>query len=380
MSEVFIAGAGMTRFGGYPPGQGRAVAAEAGAAALRDTGCDLRVVDAVYLGSALPDSPRGVFVARELGLTGVPVQHVTNASASGLAALHEAWLAVRSGAHDIVLVIGYDLPERAVTAAETIADQGFIPPAALFGMWANRRMHDVGTTPRHLALVAAKNWNYARRNPYAVRRADAQVTPERVLGSRRIAGPLTSMMCTPWGDGAAAAVVTSEAGLARLTSPRWPIARLAASSFDSEIDQPGLVLEGAIVGSPELIGRSAAAALTQAGFRPGDLDIVQIHDAFAIEEIVYVELLGLSEPGHTEDLLEKGAFGPGSRAGFGLAEVSTDGGLIARGHASGGTGLAQVHETLRRFRTVSEDRVGLCQLFGAGGICITEVFTRVEKP
>ena len=106
------------------------------------------------------------------------------------------------------------------------------------------------------------------------------------------------------------------------------------------------VLEGAIVGPPQLTKSTVNSALNAANLKLDDVDIVQLHDAFAIEEIIYYELLGLCEPGQAEKLLEAGAFGPGSRAKFGLPEVSTDGGLIGRGHPGGPTGTAQIWETV----------------------------------
>lgn len=375
--DVIVAGTGMTSFGKRAPGTGREVGRQAGVAALEAAGCTYADVDAFYGGSALPNSPRAVYIARELGLTGVPIHHVTNASASGLAALHEAWVAIAAGLHDIVLVVGYDLPDSADGAESAIAAQGFAPPISLFSMWANRRAHDVGTTPQHLAMVAAKNWNYARTNPHAVRQASETVTVEQVLSSRMIADPITSMMCTPWGDGAAAAVLASPEAFSRMNA-KGATARISASVANSELYEDHLILEGAIVGSASLAGAGARAALDRAAIGPRDLDVVQVHDAFAVEELVYLEQLGLTVPGETEELLERGAFGPGSKSRFGLAEVSTDGGLIARGHASGGTGLAQVHETLRRFEH-HDDRVGLTQLVGVGGVCYTQVFTRMER-
>ncbi|MCC6473931.1 MAG: thiolase family protein [Burkholderiales bacterium] len=375
MREVFVVGGGMAPIKAYPLGMGRQVAREAGVAALKDVGCTFQEIDAFYAGVAQANSPRAVAVAKEFGLTGIPVHHIVNASASGLAAAHHAALAIQSGRHDIVLVMGYDLPER---AEDPFKAQGFLPPVALFAMWAQRRILETGTRPRHLAMVAAKNWNYARSNPYAARQADHEVTADEVLASKMVAPPLNAMMCTPWVFGAAALVLASREGLRRLPGLRWPIARLAASEAQSEVYGEHHIFEGAVVGPPQITQSTVAAALERAGAGPRDLDVVQVHDAFAIEELVYYELIGLSPAGETERLLEQGAFGPGSRANFGLPEVSTDGGLIARGHPAGPTGVCQLLETLRRFRTHENDRVGMCHLLGAGSTCIVQVLTRTE--
>src|SRR5690606_20045087 len=131
----------------------------------------------------------------------------------------------------------------------------------------------------------------------------------------------TSMMCTPWGEGAGAAVLCAD--------DAWPSGanhtrvRLAASAFGSDSYSRELILEGAIVGPPELSRTTAARALAASGFKLEDVDVVQVHDAFAVEEFIYYELLGFSRPGETERLVDQGAFGPGSKARFGLPEFST---------------------------------------------------------
>jgi acetyl-CoA acetyltransferase len=308
-----------------------------------------------------------------LGMTGVPVQHVSNASATGLAAIHEAQLTIAAGAARRVLVVGLDAPEKDVPVEDVIVAEGNYPPVVSFALWGQRRMHDTGMTAGHLARVTAKNWNYARQNPYAARRAPEPVTIERVLASKMVADPFTSMMCTPWGEGAAAVVLSTAHAYAG-QADRRPV-RLAASEFQTDRFSAEQILDGAIVGPPALTQNTAKAALGRASLAPKDIDIVQVHDAFAIEEILYYELLGYSEPGETERLVERGAFGPGSRKAFGLPEFSTDGGLIARGHPGAPTGVAQVWETVRRLRH-GDDRHGMCHLLGGGSICIVQVYSR----
>jgi len=325
-------------------------------------------------GSAHPLTPRGVYLAKELGVTGLAVLHTEHASASGLAAMHQAWMLVGSGECEAVLVLGVDCPESELSVLSIIEGEGNLPAPALFAMWARRRMHERGTTPRHLAAVAAKNWNYARTNPFAARRAAAEVTVEQVLASRMVATPLTSMMCTPWGEGAAAAVVCSADFLRRGHGVGGAV-RLRGSHVESETYAPGHVFQGAIVGPPAMTQRAAEAIYERTDVEPTDLDVVQVHDAFAIEELFYYELLGLCAEGEAEALVEKGAFGPGSRERFGLPEFSTHGGLIAGGHPGGPTGVAQVHETVRQLR--AGRRLGLCHMLGAGSVAITQVYERV---
>lgn len=376
MRDVFIAGGGMVPIGVYSEGSGRALARDAAVAALNDAGCSFEHIDAFIAGATGPTSPRAPFVAKQLGLTGIPVQQIVNASASGSSAIHSAILAIESGRHDLVLVIGYDAPER--QTENSIAAQGYQPPVTLFAQWAMRRMHEVGTKPEHLAMIAAKNWNYARSNPYAIRRADHEVTVEEVLASKVIAAPLTAMMSTPWCMGAAAVVVASEKGLQKIGSSGRTIAKVRAAEFQSECYDDYHVFDGAIVGPSAMSTSTANAAYKRSGLSPSDIDVVQVHEAFAIEELVYMELLGFTRPGETERLVEQGAFGPGSKKQFGLPEFSTDGGLIARGHAGGPTGVCQVVETLRRFREAG-DSIGLCHMLGAGSVCTVQIYEKVAS-
>lgn len=374
--EIFVVGSGCVPVGKHAYGTGKALARQAAVAALTDVGCSYRDIDALYAGVALPSSPWAVHVGKELGLTGAPVFQLFNASASGLAAVHEAVNAIRAGRHEVILCIGYDVPSD---GDDPLAAQGFLPPPALFAMWARQRMHEAGTRPEHFAMVAAKNWNYARSQPHAARRADHEVTAEEVLASKMVAYPMTAMMCTPWVFGAAAIVLASREGLKRLPGPRWPLSCIRSSEAQSEIyTGPHHIIEGAVVGPPEISRDTVKAALGRAGYGPKDIDIVQVHDGFAVEELVYCELFGFSEPGETETLLERGAFGSGSRAKFGLPEFSTDGGLIARGHPAGPSGIFQHIESLRRFRE-HDDRVGICHLLGAGSTCITQVVSRADR-
>ena len=375
MRDVYVVGAGPVRVGMHPNGTGRAVALEAGITALNDAGCQYSDVDAFFAGAAGPSSPSAAAVAKEFGLTGIPTQLVMNASATGLSAIHSGMMAIESGRADIVLVIGYDVAEYDVP--NPVAAAGFHPPLTLFAQMAQRRMKEHGTTAEHFAMIAAKNWNYARDIPYAFKRADHEVTAEEVLSSKVIADPLTKMMCTAWTTGAAAVVLASEEG-AKKIGYSGVAAKIRASEFQSEVYTDNHIFEQAIVGPEQLTTSTATSALNTAGISNQDVDLVSVHDAFANEEFLYMELLGFSKPGQTEELIENGGFGPGSKKKFGVPEFSTDGGLIARGHPGGPTGVFQHIEMLRRFRARESDTIGLCHLLGVGSICITQIVERVE--
>jgi acetyl-CoA acetyltransferase len=375
MTDVFVVSSGAVPVSNkHALGSGRKLAREAGVQALNGAGLRYADIDALYCGVAMPTSPAAVLVGKEFGLTGIPVVQVTNASASGLAAIHTAVDAMQAGRADLVLVIGYDVPTN---LDDPIASQGFLPPPALFGMWARRRMHDVGTTVETLARIAAKNLNYARSIPFASRKMDAEATIEDVLASRPVADPLTALMCTQWVYGASAIVLATQAGLERIKAPIKTVARIDATEFQSEVIGPFHIIEGAIVGPPEITRSISKAVLARAGRSLDEIDCVQIHDAFAIEELMYYELLGFADDGAADDLVDKGAFGPGSREKFGLPEFSTDGGLIGRGHPGAPSGVFQAMESLRRFRE-TEDRVSLCHMLGAGSTSLAQIYSRKD--
>lgn len=379
MRDVYVAGTGMTEFRPYPAGSAPMLTRQAAVAALRDAGITFADLDAMVTGSARPHTPRGVYLAKELGLTGLTVLHAESASASGLAAIHTAWLAIQSGQHEAVLVLGIDCPDDAsLSVQDQIEGEGHLPAPAMYAMMATRRMHERESTPQHLALVAAKNWNYARENnPFATRRSEAPVTPEKVLASRMVSTPLTSMMCTPWGEGAGAVVLCSEAFLARTSRRTGAVARLKAARYETETYQPGHLFRGAVTGAPEMTRRAARAVYDAAGVGPEDIDVALVHDAFAVEELFFYEQLGFCAEGAAEGLVEQGAFGPDSRERFGLPEFSTHGGLIAGGHPGGPTGLAQIWEADRQLRTAGK-QTALCHMLGVGTVALAQVYDRVD--
>ncbi len=183
IENAAVLGVGMTRFRLERQRSTLELAREAGRAALRDTGIDLSEVDEAWVGYMAPEPMLGVRVMKEFGLTGLPVTHVENASATGLAAFREAAWAVASGRCRVVMALGFD--KMSEMAAGGRGGRGIgrdsidsvILPAAYFALWAMRRMHERGTKPEHFARIAAKNWNHGALNPLADRQADHEITP-----------------------------------------------------------------------------------------------------------------------------------------------------------------------------------------------------------
>jgi acetyl-CoA acetyltransferase len=380
MKDVAVLGVGMHRFGMWADKSNADMAREAGLAALRDAGLAFRDVQAAYVGYIFAPVMSALRTMKEFGLTGIPVQHVENASATGSAAFREACLAVESGRHDVVMVLGFDKMTAMIQQSSQGTDPAWLEdsilPAGFFALWATRRMHERGTKPEHLAAIAAKNFNNGALNPMSQRQPEKPVTVEKVLGSRMVAWPLTTMMSCPIGDGAACAIV-GRADLARKLHPGRPVVRVLASELQTERYERGHLFIGPVVGPARMSVDTSRAAYEQASLGPGDMNLVQVHDAFAIEELEYYELLGLCREGEAEGCIERGDFAPGGRVPF-----STDGGLIARGHPGGPTGLAQLWETTLQLRgeagkrQVPDARVGLCHMMGGGSVCVIHILAR----
>jgi acetyl-CoA acetyltransferase len=365
----------MARFGQHPQRSVADLGAEAVLAALSDADLSWPDVQAAWCGAVGLGMTAGTRVLAELGLTGAPVTTVDNASASGSTAFREAYLSVACGLYDVALAVGVGKmtagggPGGPADRSEILQMRamGFLPPAGVFAMRTRRRMHDYGATIVPYARVSVKNHRHGCLNPFAQFQKD--VTLEEVLQSRLVCDPLTVLHCCPVGDGAAAAVVASLPRARRLGAR--PLVRVAASAFRSEVyssdGHPG----------PSITGLTARQAYEQAGAGPEDMDLVQVHDAFTVEEIDYYESLGFCHRGEGERLVEEGATPIGGPIPF-----NTDGGLLARGHPIGPTGLAQVWETVVQLRgqagprQVEGARAGLCQMIGAGGVCAIHILKR----
>ncbi|HJQ46497.1 MAG TPA: thiolase family protein [Amycolatopsis sp.] len=377
MHDVAVLGIGMSPFVGVTDQSLRAQSYLAGARALEDAGIGFEQVKRVYTAFIFEPTMAGVRFTKEFGLTGIPVQRIENASATGSAALHEAVLAVSGGHADIVMVLGFDDMQKNVSVGMTKdSTDGVILPAAFFALWAKDRMKEYGTSAETLAKIAAKNWNNGALNPMAQRQPKNPITPAKILASKMISDPLTSMMAAGVGQGAAA-VIVARADLARKLHPDRPQVVIRASVLESERYTEHHLFAGPVVG-PQAMTRSAArAAYEQAAVGPEDIDLVQVHDAFPIEELLYYELLGFCADGEGDQLVKEGATQIGGRIPF-----STDGGLIGRGHPGGPTGLAQIWETTHQLRGTAGPRqvegaqLGMCHMVGGGSVCVIHLLER----
>ena len=338
MAKSFLAGVGMVRFGKYPADVSfEKLAAGAAKAALKDAGASRDQIEAVYVGHVFGGPVAGQRVAVEIGLDGLPVSNHENYCASGATALREAWMAIRAGLYDVVLVIGAekmtDRIKGGVTPDPSDLDamQGFVMTAG-HALSARRYMADHGATREQIAMVAVKNHAHSVHNPYA--HYQREIALDEVLAARLVADPLGVLDCSPISDGAAAAVVCSPAGLKRL----------GISESRPEVRAIGLVSGSVRTGlydlnEEDISRRAGQQAYELAGIEPKDIDFVEMHDCFTIAEIVRMEGLGLIPRG------EGAAWTAGGRTSVGGSlPVNPSGGLLSRGHPVGATGMAQVCE------------------------------------
>lgn len=346
-------------------------------AALRDCGVSWPVVESAYIGTAQLGVAVGLPMLRHLGSTRPSVVHVENASASGASAFRLAYLEVASGVSDVSIAIGVDKPSNRPVGKDLSNTPDLVgelfPPAAHFALFAERYMRETGTNAEQLAQVAVKNHRNGLLNPNAQRREET--TLESVMSSAPIAGSLTKYQCCPVGEGAAAVIVASDPAIVTHQVNQDRAVRVAASVSHSEAlyDSPDLV-------DQELTRDTTVRALAQAGVTPDDLDVVELHDAFAIEELAYIEAMGLSREGEAGRDLERGDFDIGGRCA-----VNPSGGLLSLGHPVGPTGLGQVAEITTQLRGEAGNRqhaharVGLAHMLGVGAVCVEHVLLAPEQ-
>jgi acetyl-CoA acyltransferase len=342
--------------------------------ALADAGLQARQVEAAYFANTVQGAlegqlmVRGQMALRPLGFEGIPIVNVENACASASTALNLAYTAIKAGAIDIALAVGvdkmvvadkqamlgvfdgaWDVHETERSTAQLLAmgagvatpnDVIELPKRSLFmdvySSFAKVHMAAFGTTQRQIAMVAAKNHTNASRNPLA--QYQTAMTTDDVLAATTVVWPLTLPMCAPVSDGAAAAVLVSGKMFARLGLSSRAVAIKASVVLTG-------VTRKADRFDQHLCAIGAVRAYEQAGAGPGDMHVAEVHDATAFAEIQQSENLGFCEFGGGGPLVESNATALGGRI-----PINVSGGLEAKGHPIGATGLAQIHELVTQLR------------------------------
>ncbi|MFG2657232.1 lipid-transfer protein [Streptomyces sp. NPDC048425] len=396
MGKAYIVGVGMTRFE-KPESrdwQYWDMVKEAGTKALDDAGVSYEDVEQVPVGYCFQASTAGQRAVYELGLTGVPVYNVNNNCATGSSALMLARQFVEGGINDCVLALGFEKMQRGALGGGAdggdfktspvarhygimAAKHGFEmspPTAQIFGDAAREHMERYGTTEAQLAAVGAKNHRHSVNNPYA--QFQDPYTVDEILAAKTIHAPLTKLQCSPTSDGAAAAVVVSErfVELHDLGDKAVEIAAQAMTTDTGESFASGSCID--VVGQP--MSRAAATRVYEAsGLGIEDVDVIELHDCFSVNELLTYEALGMCAPGASGKLVEEGATTYGGRW-----VVNPSGGLISKGHPLGATGIAQAAELTWQLRgeagarQVPDARVALAHNIGLGGAAVVTMLRR----
>ena len=384
MRDVAIIGTGITQFGEIWEKSFRELVAEAGAEAINDAGIEGAEIDAMYIGGM----STGRFIGQEhlgplaievAGLEDlhIPSTRIEASGASGGVALHQGYLAVASGAYDIVVVGGAEkmtdvIEMEATEILSSVADReweaffGATFPS-LYAMMARYHMHKYGTTSEQIAKVAVKNHAHASLNPKAQFRR--KITVEAVLNSPIVADPLHVLDCSPMTDGAAAVVLAPMEKAKEYCDK--PVKIIASEQASDTLSLHGRRRFDSIPATVE----AAQRAYKKAGLNPSDIDVAEVHDCFTIAEIMAIEDLGFVKKGEGGKAMDEGL-----TELHGEIPINTSGGLKARGHPIGATGIAQANEIVLQLRNeagerqVKDARIGLIHnVGGAGGTAVIHI-------
>lgn len=399
MSEtVWILGINMTKFGKHPDIDTVDLAAQAARAALADGGVTIQDMDIMASGNLIPTGTPGMAqnIQKQVGQTGIPVYNVSNACATGATAIRTVMMAIKAGEADFGLATGVEKIAGAGLLAGNSVDKGdgtWTPKgrvgavAALDGRLGTETMpgvfaqigqeyayrYGVQADFELFARISEKNHAHSVLNPLAA--YQKRFTLEEIMNDVMIAYPNTRPMCSGNCDGAAAAVLVSDAKLKTLSIEQQRRAvKVSASVLTSDpFEEACQVLPD----PNELTRRAATQAYEQAGLGPEDLDLVELHDCFATAELVHYDNLGLCERGGAVDLFNSGATWRDGRI-----PVNVSGGLQSKGHPIAATGIANIWEICHHLRDEAGDRqiedakVGLAHVFGLGGACGVHILER----
>jgi acetyl-CoA acetyltransferase len=379
LRDVYVVGVGMTPFARHEDKTAIDLGSWAIRDALEDAGLPFEAVEAAWCGHVAQGSTAGQKVVGAVGQSGIPVMNVENACASGTTAFRGAYMQVASGLADAALAVGFErmgrgalpMPRTPGEKSEAPAPKPSKKPAppfpSLFAELFREHSRRYGTTVEQMAKVGVKNHHHGALNPRAQYREE--VTVQQVLEAREIADPLTLLMCCPTGSGSAAAILCSE-DVARQAKGR-AIRILASTLLSEKANTTGDALHGVV----EINTRAAGTAYELAGVKPEDIEVCELHDCFAIAEIVHYENLGFCERGEGGRFIDEGMSALG-----GQVTVNPSGGLLAKGHPLGATGVAQVFEIVTQLRgeagerQVRDARLGLTHCQGFGGATGIHIF------
>jgi len=379
MSDVYILGTDMIKFGRFPERTVPELAAESALSALDDAGVKIQDIQAMWSGNLGQAAGMvGQRTLQEIGQTGIPVVNCANACATGATAFRDAWLAVKAGVYDLVLAVGSEQMGRGLLGGagggKGIPKEGLLGSGTMPAVFAEAGMEHsrkYGTTFEQFAKVSVKNHHHSTLNPKAMYQIETPL--ETVMNAEMIAYPNTKLMCSVNVDGSAAAVLASEKKAKELGLDR--AVRVKASVLTSDPWQERDLVMPDVNTCTRLAAR---AAYEMAGVGPDDIDLVELHDCFATAEILHYENLGLCGDGEAGRLIDEGETALGGRI-----PVNVSGGLLSKGHPLGATGIANIYEVSTHLRgeaggrQVEGARLGLTHVIGLGSACAIHILEKV---
>ena len=371
MSDVYVLGVDMIKFGRFPDRTVPDLGAEAALLALDDAGLTIDKMEAFYCGNlGQANAMVGQRILQEIGQTGIPVVNCSNACATGATAFREAWTSIKAGLYDVVLAVGVEQMGTGLLGGsgggsgipkEGLLGSGTMP--AVFAEAGMEHSRQYGTTFEQFAKISVKNHHHSTMNPKA--RYQIETPLDEVMNAEMISYPNTKLMCSVNVDGAAAAVLVSEKKAKELGMGRS--VRVKASVLTSDpYQERDLVMPDV----NSCTRKAAKEAYEMAGLGAEDIDLVELHDCFATAEMLHYENLGLCEDGEAGRLIDEGEVELGGRV-----PVNVSGGLLSKGHPLGATGIANIYEVCTHLRGEAGERqvegakIGLTHVIGLGSAC-----------
>lgn len=397
-NKVFVVGVGMTKF--EKPGRREgwdypAMVKESGTRALADAGVEYGQIQEAAAGYVYGDSTSGQRALYELGVTGIPIVNVNNNCSTGSSALYLAARAIRGGLADCTLAIGFEKMQagsleagytdreqpllRHIEALAQLREFGMPVAPWMFGAAGVEHMEQYGSTPEHYARIAEKNHRHSVNNPFA--QFQDSYTLAEIQSAKMVYEPLqmTRLMCSPTSDGSGAAVLASERFVEQHDLGDRAVEIVGqAMVTDSESTFTAKTAR-ALVGY-DMSAAAAAQVYAQAGITAADVDVIELHDCFAPNELLTYEALGLCGEGEGHTLVDAGDTTYGGRW-----VVNPSGGLISKGHPLGATGLAQCAELTWQLRGDAEARqvpgasVALAHNIGLGGAAVVTAYRPANR-
>ena len=379
MSDVYVLGVDMIKFGRFPDRTVPDLGAEAALLALDDAGLNIGNMEAFYCGNlGQANAMVGQRILQEIGQTGIPVVNCSNACATGATAFREAWTSIKAGLYDVVLAVGVEQMGTGLLggsgSGSGIPKEGLLGSGTMPAVFAEAGMEHArqyGTTFEQFAKISVKNHHHSTMNPKA--RYQIETPLDEVMNAEMISYPNTKLMCSVNVDGAAAAVLVSEKKAKELGMQR--AVRIKASVMTSDpYQERDLVMPDV----NSCTRKAASEAYEMAGLDSSDVDLVELHDCFATAVLLHYENLGLCGDGEAGRLIDEGEVELGGRI-----PVNVSGGLLSKGHPLGATGIANIYEVCTHLRGEAGDRqvkdakIGMTHVIGLGSACGIHILEKV---